>query len=428
MACDPEHAGDGGGADGEGEEESSSGAERARIGTVTSVFAKRRSSHAPALGRTLLQLSKFLKYAGLSAPGLMWSRNVASVCKRRTRGMFYDMRIHGLCLDSDFVACLHAPSRSLASVAEAPTASSSTSDAVSAPNVVLNAAVILNRSPILTRTPTLFERAYFAYQSRVRRALYNPFPTDFYFKTGSLLERKFAKEERLREAEAFGGQWSIKRRKQAASELDEDGVLIASPDQAETMGEEAVEPTAPRVHESDKTGDVKSLDRKGERNLYLLVRGKDHTGKQVWRFPQGGLEEGELLHKVRALTWFYSAVSNCSYQAASRDLEAECGINMDTWIVGKKPVAVHRPSLPESTKKSLGGEVSTPLIISLPPKTRPHMALLRTAVHFLPQGTHPRGSGPARRQERHRLCVAHKRGDRASSGEGLLGERAGYSI
>ncbi|EIW60631.1 mitochondrial 54S ribosomal protein YmL17/YmL30 [Trametes versicolor FP-101664 SS1] len=254
----------------------------------------------------------------------MLSRNVAAVCRQRTR------------------ACLHAPSRSLASVADAPAASSSTSSAASAPNVVLNAAVILNRSPILTRTPTLFERAYFAYQSRIRRAIFNPFPTEFYFKTGSLLERKFAREERLREREAFGGPWSLKRRKPAAAAMDEDGVPLASGDQADNMGEEPVEPPAPRIHESDKTGDVKSLDRKGERNLYLLVRGKDHAGKQVWRFPQGPLQEGEQLHK-----------------AALRDLEAECGINMDAWVVGKKPIAVYQPSLPESTKKTLGGELYT---------------------------------------------------------------------
>ncbi|KAI0670644.1 39S mitochondrial ribosomal protein L46-domain-containing protein [Trametes maxima] len=255
----------------------------------------------------------------------MWSRNVAAVCRQRTR------------------ACLRAPSRSLASVADASTsASSSSSAAASAPKAVLNAAIVLNRSPILTRSPTLFERAYFAYQSRVRRALFNPFPTEFYFKTGSLLERKFAKEERLREREAFGGPWTLKRRKQATSSVDEDGILVASSDQAENMGEEPVEPPAPRIHESDRTGDVKSLDRKGERNLYLLVRGKDHAGKQEWRFPQGGLEEGELLH-----------------QAALRDLQAECGVNMDTWIVGKKPIAVYQPSLPESTKKALGGEAYT---------------------------------------------------------------------
>ena len=83
--------------------------------------------------------------------------------------------------------------------------------------------------------------------------------------------------------------------------MEEDGELAsiqASPDQAESMGEEPMEPPAPRVHESDKKGDVKSLDRLGERNLYLLIRGKDHTGKDVWRFPQGGLQDGEFLHQV----------------------------------------------------------------------------------------------------------------------------------
>ncbi len=32
---------------------------------------------------------------------------------------------------------------------------------------------------------------------------------------------------------------------------------------------------------------------------------------------------------------------------------------MDTWVVSRKPIAVYQPSLPESTKKSLGGEVCT---------------------------------------------------------------------
>ncbi|KAI0781208.1 39S mitochondrial ribosomal protein L46-domain-containing protein [Trametes elegans] len=225
-----------------------------------------------------------------------------------------------------------------------PAASSSTpAPEASGLEAVVNAAVVLNRSPILTRTPTLFERAYYSYQSRVSRALFNPFPTDFYFKTGSLLEKKFAKEEQIREREAFGGQWTIRRRKQSKPlGVDEDGILVASADQAENMGEEPVEPPAPRVHEADKKGDVKSLDRMGERNLYLLVRGKDHAGKVVWRFPQGGLQKNEFLH-----------------QAALRDLEAECGVNLDTWIVGKKPIAVHQPSLPESAKKALGGELYT---------------------------------------------------------------------
>ena len=193
------------------------------------------------------------------------------------------------------IACLHAPSRSLASVADGPSSSASISSSEpSTSKAVLHAAVILNRSPILTRTPTLFEKAYYVYQSRIRRALFNPFPTEFYFKTGSLLEKKFAREEKIREREAFGGPWTVKR-EGPESEV-EAGTSAA--DQAESMGEEPMEPPAPREHESDRKGDVKSLDRKGERNLYLLVRGKDHTGKEVWRFPQGGLQEGEYLHQV----------------------------------------------------------------------------------------------------------------------------------
>ncbi len=196
---------------------------------------------------------------------------------------------------------MHASSRSLASVAEVPSSSAASPSSASTsttPNAVINAAVILNRSPILTRTPSLFERAYYTYQSRIRRALFNPFPTEFYFKTGSLLEKKFGREEKRREKEAFGGPWSLKRSDRGVEEDGELASIQVSPDQAVNMGEEHMDPPAPRTHEADNKGDVKSLDRLGERNLYLLVWGKDHTGKEVWRFPQGGLQDGELLHQV----------------------------------------------------------------------------------------------------------------------------------
>jgi len=80
----------------------------------------------------------------------------------------------------------------------------------------------------------------------------------------------------------------------------------------------------PRESEADKKGDVRSLDRRMDRNLYLLVHGKDQAGKPAWRFPQGGLEQGELLH-----------------EAARRDLFAECGDHMDAWVVSRNPIGVH---------------------------------------------------------------------------------------
>ena len=107
------------------------------------------------------------------------------------------------------------------------------------------------------------------------------------------------REEKTREREAFGRPWLFLKKR--SDGLDEYGNPVdPTVGQTDSIGEEILQPPAPRIHESDKTGDVKNLNRQGERNLYLLVRGKDVTGKDVWRFPQGGLEEGELLHQVSA--------------------------------------------------------------------------------------------------------------------------------
>jgi large subunit ribosomal protein L46 len=150
---------------------------------------------------------------------------------------------------------------------------------------VLTTAVILNRSPILTRTPTPFERAFYKYQARIQRALHNPFPFDFYFKQGSLLESRFRIEERTRERKAFGRSSSTKE--------DEAGPTLQQLGPQEGEGEIVM----PRKHESDLKIDVKSLDRRGSRNLYLLLKTKDGE-KEVWRFPQGIVQRGALLHQV----------------------------------------------------------------------------------------------------------------------------------
>jgi len=194
----------------------------------------------------------------------------------------------------------------------------------------------LNRSPILTRTPTLFERAYYAYHTRIRRALHNPFPLDFYFKQGSLLETQFNIEEKKRERRAFGptfGQDEFVSKEKAAAEK-------AAADQL-ALQEGNIDELMPRVHASDVNHEFKSLDRKGKRNIYLLLRTTDNS-RGSWRFPEGGVEKGELLH-----------------QAAQRDLHVECGSNMDTWVVSRKPVGVYRPPQPNKLSDGLEAEKIT---------------------------------------------------------------------
>lgn len=163
---------------------------------------------------------------------------------------------------------------------------------------LISTAIVLNRSPVLTRSPAPFETAYYSYQGRIRRALHNPFPYDFYFKQGSLLEKRFNIEERNREKRAFGPAFL---EKEDITEEQRQADIAAVEQLAIQEGEG--ETLAPRKHESDTTGDVKSLDRQGQRNLYLLLKATDSAGKSTWRFPQGDVEKGQLLHQVFPSTY-----------------------------------------------------------------------------------------------------------------------------
>lgn len=51
----------------------------------------------------------------------------------------------------------------------------------------------------------------------------------------------------------------------------------------------------PRETEADRTNDLKSLNRKLDRSLYLLIKRKDGQ----WRFPEDRLYGRENLHQVR---------------------------------------------------------------------------------------------------------------------------------
>jgi large subunit ribosomal protein L46 len=157
----------------------------------------------------------------------------------------------------------------------------------------ISTAIVLNRAPILTRTPTPFELAYYSYQARIRRALHNPFPYDFYFKQGTLIETRFNLEERKRERLAFGPAFLPK---EDVSEEKRAADIAAVEQLAQQEGEGEI--LMPRTHPSDTSGDVKSLDRRGQRNLYLLLQASEN-GKNVWRFPQGDVEKGLFLHQVR---------------------------------------------------------------------------------------------------------------------------------
>lgn len=158
------------------------------------------------------------------------------------------------------------------------------------PKPTISTAIVLNRSPFLTREPTTFERSFYAYQGRLRRALHNPVPFEFYFKEGSILETRFRVEEMKRERAAFRP--SFGRDDDILDKEKFEAQKIAAAQLAEQEGEN--EEMMPREHPSDVNKDYKDLNRAGMRNLYLLVKSTD-----LWQFPEGSLENNELLHQVR---------------------------------------------------------------------------------------------------------------------------------
>jgi len=155
----------------------------------------------------------------------------------------------------------------------------------------------------LTPSPTAFEQAYHAYSSSIHRALSNPAPVDFYFKKGSLTERRFSVAEWERDTAAFGGK------------------LAGKKDEGEVQGEEGVVLNYRNEGEGDGEGRDK-VERKGERNVYLVVK-RRVDGK--WTVPRGNVGDGEALH-----------------EAAIRHLHQNFGIDMDTWLVTRQPVTVIR--------------------------------------------------------------------------------------
>jgi large subunit ribosomal protein L46 len=141
--------------------------------------------------------------------------------------------------------------------------------------------MLINRAPLLTPTQSPFKEAYYKYNTDLRLALSNPAPVDFYFKKGSLTERRFLRAQWQREKATFGDKLAGKQ-----------------PDVGEIPSEEAVKLNL-REQEEDVSGpseeQAKKLERKGESNLYMLVKDKK-SGK--WDLPTGSLADGEALHEV----------------------------------------------------------------------------------------------------------------------------------
>ena len=186
------------------------------------------------------------------------------------------------------------------------------------------AGLILSRIPIVTPELSNFEKAYYHYQDELERRLMWTFPQYFYFKKGTLSERKFTAAQKgpvTRQPGVwyprgvpdikFNRERRFKQEIVIPRENSEDGDSLSDP----------LVPT-PRVTEADAKNDTRALTRKLDRTLYLLVQQNSE-----WKFPSFSLEAKEPLH-----------------DAAERGLRQIGGVNMKTWTVSNTPAAVIKGS------------------------------------------------------------------------------------
>ncbi|KAK3937637.1 39S mitochondrial ribosomal protein L46-domain-containing protein [Diplogelasinospora grovesii] len=227
----------------------------------------------------------------------------------------------------------------------------------------IKSGIILTRPPLLTRQLTPFESAFFLYQKRLNERLTAPFRKEFYFKqdTATDLDWKIKLKERHGVPAKDIGRYNPRGRMGWNDEVmvgsttsdHELGVVQKLLHDAEARvsedGEEIVdeadrvkpEPPQPRTTEADAKNDTRRLDRKLDQTLYLVVKRKGAAQKtadgkggdeDVWTFPAGDVPTHEALHET-----------------AARVLAESAGVNMNTWIVGRVPVAHYIQSPPPTT-------------------------------------------------------------------------------
>lgn len=164
------------------------------------------------------------------------------------------------------------------------------SSSLATQNDTVGAYFLLSRLPTVLPTPTAFESAFYAYNAKVQRALFQPFPRDLYFKKGSAAETQFLAEEKEREAQTT----ETRIAQEAVTSQD----VITPYAAGIPVGGLKGQPITSRTTKADETGDTGSLERRLERTLFLVV--KDESSGTSWSLPRTEVPKAgaQALHNV----------------------------------------------------------------------------------------------------------------------------------
>jgi large subunit ribosomal protein L46 len=181
------------------------------------------------------------------------------------------------------------------------------------PTFTIKAGIVLSRPPLITADPHPFETAYYLYQRRLNERLVLPFTQYFYYRRNTPAFEHWRKHRRERGGTAAR---DIGLYNAYTKESWNDEVLVGDetgrPDQIveKLIAEEGRQGEFTgrgdpkyaglrRTTEADEKGDLRSLERRLQRTLYLLVKTKgDGDEKRNWKFPSGPIVGFEGLKEV----------------------------------------------------------------------------------------------------------------------------------
>jgi large subunit ribosomal protein L46 len=186
--------------------------------------------------------------------------------------------------------------------------------------------VVLSRPPLITPLQTDFEKAFYFYQKRLNERLVLPFTRYFYHKAGTPADADWktkAKERNWAPAKELGGYNPYSKdagwhdellvkdkaitdqshirdvliedsKPRAAPGQEKEGEVVAKEGEEESGEKSLLVTPLSRRTESDEKNDVRKLDRRLDRTLYLLVK----RANGGWGFPSAELVGKENLHQV----------------------------------------------------------------------------------------------------------------------------------
>ncbi|SSD61234.1 related to 54S ribosomal protein L17, mitochondrial [Saccharomycodes ludwigii] len=196
---------------------------------------------------------------------------------------------------------------------------------------VIESAIILSRTPIITQQPSKLESTYCAYQRELERRLMWTFPQYYYFKRGTLAERKFLALQRGPVSKLPGVFYSKgvpdvrgNRERNAAQEIvlpleqqSEDDPNESDSASSSHNINRRILPNS-RITKADECGDLKSLERRLDKNLYLIVK-SNKTGE--WSFP----------------SFLQNSKCKILHEIAESGLRELGGDKINTWTISTKP-------------------------------------------------------------------------------------------